>query len=65
MALPVATMEAALVAAGGPTTPGALGLSRDTWRDAVRFSREIRGRWSFVNLAADAGLLDAVLDAEP
>jgi glycerol-1-phosphate dehydrogenase [NAD(P)+] len=65
MALPVATMKTALVAAGGPTTPAELGLSRETWRDAVRYSREIRGRWSFVNLAADAGLLDAVLDAEP
>lgn len=65
MALPVATMEAALVAAGGPTTPGDLGLTRDAWRDAVRFSREIRGRWSFVNVATDAGLLDAVLEAEP
>ncbi len=34
------------------------------WRDAIRYSREIRGRWSFVNLAADAGLIDAFLETE-
>jgi glycerol-1-phosphate dehydrogenase [NAD(P)+] len=64
MAMPVWAMEQALKAAGGPTTPAELGVSLETWRDAVRYSREIRGRWSFVNLAADAGLLDAFLDGE-
>ena len=62
MAMPVETMARALRAAGGPTTPGEIGLSDAVWRDAIRGSREIRGRWSFVNLAADAGLLDAFLD---
>lgn len=62
MTMPVDTMAQALRAAGGPTTPGEIGLSDAAWRDAVRGSREIRGRWSFVNLAADAGLLDAFLD---
>jgi glycerol-1-phosphate dehydrogenase [NAD(P)+] len=64
MAMPVAAMEAALKAAGGPTTAEELGLPRHLWHDAIRFSREIRGRWSFVNLAADAGLLDDLLEGE-
>jgi glycerol-1-phosphate dehydrogenase [NAD(P)+] len=64
MAMPVAEMEAALAAAGGPSTGEALGLPREVWHDAIRYSREIRGRWSFVNLAADAGLLDAFLEGE-
>lgn len=64
MAMPVARMEAALKAAGGPITGAELGLPRALWHDAIRYSREIRGRWSFVNLAADAGLLDEFLENE-
>jgi glycerol-1-phosphate dehydrogenase [NAD(P)+] len=64
MAMPVARMEATLRAAGGPTSAAELGLPREIWHDAVRFSREIRGRWSFVNLAADSGMLDAFLEGE-
>ncbi|MER8864355.1 iron-containing alcohol dehydrogenase [Mesorhizobium sp. M0751] len=64
MAMPVARMEAALKAAGGPVTGAELGLPRALWHDAIRYSREIRGRWSFVNLAADAGLLEAFLECE-
>lgn len=62
MALPVQAMEAALRAAGGPATGDELGLPRQVWHDAIRYSREIRGRWSFVNWAADAGLLDGFLE---
>lgn len=62
MAMPVGAMEAALRAAGGPTTPDEIGVPDAVWRDAIRGSRDIRGRWSFVNLAADAGLLDTFLD---
>jgi len=64
MAMPVARMETALAAAGGPTSAEELGLPRHVWHDAVRYSREIRGRWSFVNLAADAGLLEGLLEGE-
>jgi glycerol-1-phosphate dehydrogenase [NAD(P)+] len=64
MAVPVLDMEAALAAAGGPTSAEELGLPRHVWHDAIRYSREIRGRWSFVNLAADAGLLDDLLEGE-
>ena len=62
MTMPIERMQAALAAAGGPTTGEALGLPRPVWHDAIRYAREIRGRWSFLNLAADAGLLEAFLD---
>jgi glycerol-1-phosphate dehydrogenase [NAD(P)+] len=58
MAVPASRMEAALKAAGGPTTGTDLGFPVEVWRNAIRHAREIRGRWSFLNLAADAGLLD-------
>jgi glycerol-1-phosphate dehydrogenase [NAD(P)+] len=64
MALPVETMEHALRAAGGPTTPEELGLPRKVWRDAIRQAREIRGRWSFLNLAADADLLEDFIEEQ-
>ncbi|MDQ0472476.1 iron-containing alcohol dehydrogenase [Labrys wisconsinensis] len=64
MALPAARMAEALRAAGGATTAAELGLPRPVWHDAIRHAREIRGRWSFVNLAADAGLLDEFLEDE-
>jgi glycerol-1-phosphate dehydrogenase [NAD(P)+] len=64
MAIPADEIEARLRAIGAPTTGEALGLSADTWRDAIRGSREIRGRWSFVNFAADAGLLEGFLETE-
>ena len=61
-AIPVAEMAQALRAAGGPLSGEDLGLPRKVWRDAVRYAREIRGRWSFLNLAADAGLLEPFLE---
>jgi glycerol-1-phosphate dehydrogenase [NAD(P)+] len=64
MAMPVARMEAALKAAGGPVSGAELSLPRALWHDAIRYSREIRGRWSFVNLAADAGLMEDFLEDE-
>ncbi len=48
----------ALEAAGGATTGHRLGLEPDLWRDALIHAREIRNRWTFLDLAADAGLLD-------
>ncbi len=64
-ALPPAAMHTALKAAGGPTTATELGLSREIWRDAMKYGREIRNRWSFLDLADDAGLLDDFLDRDP
>jgi len=64
MMLPVLRMEETLKAAGGPVSAAELGLPRPVWHDAIRYAREIRGRWSFLNLAADAGLLEEFLEGE-
>ena len=60
-ALPLETMRTALAAAGGPTDAAGMGLPAPVWRDAIRYAREIRNRWSFLDWADDAGLLDAFL----
>ncbi|HEY1386868.1 MAG TPA: sn-glycerol-1-phosphate dehydrogenase [Dongiaceae bacterium] len=56
--MPVQEMQSALVAAGGPTTAAELGLDADFYREAICHAREIRRRYSALDLAADAGLLD-------
>lgn len=56
-ALPVEEMEQMLRDAGGPMTAADLGLPVDFYREAVIHSREMRNRYSFVDIAADEGLL--------
>jgi glycerol-1-phosphate dehydrogenase [NAD(P)+] len=58
MAMPVERMADLLVRAGGAPTAAALGIPADLWRDAIRHGHEMRNRWSFIDLACDAGLLD-------
>jgi glycerol-1-phosphate dehydrogenase [NAD(P)+] len=60
----LATMENALRSAGGPVDADSLGLPRPIYRDALKYAREIRGRWSFLDFADDAGLLETFLDEE-
>jgi glycerol-1-phosphate dehydrogenase [NAD(P)+] len=57
-------MEKALKAAGGPTTATEMGLPRKIWRDAMKFARDVRNRWSFLDLADDSGLLDDFLSRD-
>lgn len=64
MLMDPAAMKAAIAAAGGPTTASELGLPRKLWRDAMKFARDVRNRWSFLDLADDAGLLDEFLDRD-
>ena len=64
MLMDPAKMKAAIQAAGGPTTATELGLDRKTWRDAMKFARDVRNRWSFLDLMDDAGLLDEFLDRD-
>ena len=59
-----AVMKATLQAAGGPTTATELGLPRKIWRDAMKYARDVRNRWSFLDLADDAGLLDDFLSRD-
>ncbi len=62
--LPVEQMHAALAAAGGPTNAAELGLDVGFYRQAARYAREIRRRYSMLDLAADAGLLDGFVEGE-
>ena len=56
--LPTARLEEAMAAAGAPLRGVDLGLERGFYQDAVRQAREIRRRYSILDLAGDAGLLD-------
>jgi glycerol-1-phosphate dehydrogenase [NAD(P)+] len=53
-----------LTASGGPTTAAQLGLDVDFYREAVCHAREIRKRYSALDLAADAGLLEVFAAGE-
>ncbi len=64
MLIDPAAMKATLAAAGGPTTATELGLPRAVWRDAMKHARDVRNRWSFLDLADDAGLLEDFLDRD-
>mgnify|MGYP003468869371 CR=1 FL=1 len=64
-ALDPTQMASIISTAGGPTTATELGLSRDVWRKAMKHGRDIRHRWSFLDLADDAGLLDDFLNNDP
>jgi glycerol-1-phosphate dehydrogenase [NAD(P)+] len=57
---PVRELEDVLRRAGAPTTPVSLGWPPEFYRDAVRHAREIRDRWTFLDLAADAGVFGRV-----
>jgi glycerol-1-phosphate dehydrogenase [NAD(P)+] len=47
-------MHAVLSAAGAPTAPDELGWSAALIDEAIRHAREIRNRYTFLDLAADA-----------
>ena len=55
------SLQKIIASAGGPTTATELGLSVSVWRDAMKYGRDIRNRWSFLDLADDCGLLDEFL----
>ncbi|GAB2177268.1 sn-glycerol-1-phosphate dehydrogenase [Dongia sp. agr-C8] len=55
--VPVDVMVKALKDSGGPTTARELGLDVDFYREAVIHAREIRKRYSALDIAADAGYL--------
>lgn len=50
-----------IATAGGPTTATELGLPIAVWRKAMKHARDVRNRWSYLDLADDAGLLDEFL----
>ena len=53
---PARMLEDVLRRAGAPRTPEDLGLPPAFYRNAVRRAREIRNRWTFLDLAADSGV---------
>jgi glycerol-1-phosphate dehydrogenase [NAD(P)+] len=63
--LPTADLVAALNAAGAPTTPAGLGIPDQLYRDALTYARAIRSRYTCLDLAGDAGLLDAFVARGP
>lgn len=56
--IPVDEMTRLLAAAGGPTTARDLGLPKGFYREATVHCREMRNRFSFLDIAADAGYLE-------
>lgn len=62
--VPVEEMTRLLAASGGPLTAADLGLDPAFYREAVVHCREMRNRFSFLDIAADAGTLDAFAAGE-
>jgi glycerol-1-phosphate dehydrogenase [NAD(P)+] len=56
---PAAEIGRALAAIGAPRTYADIGLTKDHYAAAVAHAREIRNRYTFLDLAADSGLLQA------
>ena len=59
---PGAELRDALAAAGAPTTIGQLGIPPAELRDAFIHAREIRGRYTVLDLAFDLGMLEDLRD---
>lgn len=57
IAIPAARLAAVLKRIGGPTKPADIGLSPDFYAAAVRNARYLRDRYTFLDLADDAGEL--------
>jgi len=60
VARPAAALRAVLERAGAPTTPAAIHVDAALYRDAVLHARELRNRYTFLDLGADTGLLAEV-----
>ena len=56
--IPAEILEARLKEAGGPTNALELGLEPNFYHEAVLHAREMRNRFSVLDLLADAGLLE-------
>jgi glycerol-1-phosphate dehydrogenase [NAD(P)+] len=60
----VAEMKRLLSAAGGATNATELGVPTNFYREAIVHCREMRNRFSFLDIAADAGTLEAFAQGE-
>jgi glycerol-1-phosphate dehydrogenase [NAD(P)+] len=52
--VPAGTLRTLLAEAGAPTEPAELGWPAPLFRDALHHAREIRNRYTFLDLAADS-----------
>jgi len=59
--LPSARLAEILTRAGAPRSPEDLGWTRDFYLGAVRHARKIRNRYTFLDFAADARVLDDLI----
>ncbi|HEY9211420.1 MAG TPA: iron-containing alcohol dehydrogenase [Ancylobacter sp.] len=64
MAVPSAVLAGHMHAAGGAATASELGIHLDLYRDALRYSPEMRDRYSFLDLAAGMGILEDFIAEE-
>jgi glycerol-1-phosphate dehydrogenase [NAD(P)+] len=58
--IPAATLANVMTRAGCPRTAEAIGVTPGFYRQSVRDARFLRDRYTFLDLAADAGRLDAL-----
>ena len=63
-AIPAGDMETLLRQAEGATTAAELGVPVDFYREAIVHCREMRNRFSFLDIADDAGLLSQFAEGE-
>ena len=62
-ARPAAELEQVLARADAPLQPVDLGWTQRFYRDAVRHAREIRNRYTFLDLAAQTDRLEQFVSA--
>jgi glycerol-1-phosphate dehydrogenase [NAD(P)+] len=62
MLAPWQALEQALLDAGGHRTAAGYGIPAPLWREAVLHAREMRNRFTILDIADDAGLLEPFLD---
>ena len=62
--LPLSTMESVMRRAGMPFRAADLGIDPAFYRTAVRHALEVRDRYGFLDLAAQAGMLETFAQAE-
>lgn len=64
MAVPSKVLADHIRAAGGGATAGEIGMDRDLYREAIRHAKEMRNRYSMLDLAADMGILEDFIAEE-
>lgn len=64
MSMPSATIASHIRAAGGGATPEEIGMDRKLYREAVLYAKEMRNRYSMLDLAADMGILEQFIADE-